>query len=210
MKKSQGFSLIEVIIALGILGLVSFGVMRIIDSSLVMTRSSSKILATSTLGEWAYEMSRNAGNLTYSAGQSLPVNDPFAEYYLNRNCQINQTGSFNLYRVGGLTPTAGDQLNPVRYMEKGTRCLVNEPGCNIELRAFFTPKCYNEDACAQAEYLVIRVDLSTAAGVLTSYSSIVTLEGFIRHANDECNPGSSDISQTIVVGFNRGSLRCGL
>lgn len=159
------------------------------------------------MNEWMGNLSANKDALAYSA--SLDAN--FADCFVNGNCTIDQTQTFNLYQNFANRPAAGANRNPVRYDDKGRRCNAGELGCDLRALALYTPKCYDSVNCTSPDYIVVRVELWDDNNRVANVSNIITYnQSFNENVDDQCNPGDPDRSRTIVVNFQNGRVLCGL
>ena len=215
VKKSyecfRGFTLIETVIALGIVAVVAMAVIRLLNGSSKIIQTSEKMMVASEIGDWAYSIMKKQDSLLYTA--TRPGNDIFLNCYQNRICPAET--SFNLFQNERKVAFAGTEAAPALYTEKGERCLDGNlgPECNVAVTAYFRGGTFLQEAAAsESDYIVMRVDLRFKGmqNPIVQYHHMVTLKPYTYSADQMCNPGSSDRASTIVNGFNLGALRCGI
>ena len=219
-NSQSAFSLIEITIAIGLMGLIAVGVTQVFDNSMTMIRTSQRMMVATELGEWAYTLMKDRSALAATAIR--PSNARFLDCYQNKICPTATDAAgrtiatpFQLYQRSRPKAFAGTAANPALYTESGRRCVEDSPSpaCNVRLEAFFTGGNYLQSATpANADYVIIRVDLTFAGNnrPMTSYTHMVELNPYLYSADQLCNPGSSDNSKKIVNGFNLGALKCGI
>jgi prepilin-type N-terminal cleavage/methylation domain-containing protein len=153
-SKQRGFSLIEVVIALGFLTVIAGGVMLKVDSIQNHIRTSERLLALDSLERSLMQMVSDRQTILYSADQSSQTALKNCLLSDNALCQDGAAYRLPLYLPGQETPFTGAQ---VFYDYQGNRCQGDCPGFRVI--TFITVQCASGNQCAQPAHSTVRYDI---------------------------------------------------
>jgi prepilin-type N-terminal cleavage/methylation domain-containing protein len=152
----QGFSLIEVMIALGVFltlligGTFKFREMRQKMNSIRMTQSADVLASrirdlAKSYAAFEYALTKHSGGVITRCFK----NDASP-------CTSKSTAVFNLYMLGSTTPYTG---NTVYYNMDGNTCLPSSSSCTLQVRTQVQAFCLPGDTCDKAIQPVIIIEV---------------------------------------------------
>lgn len=175
-RSSSGFAIMEVLVAVGLLAVASYGVMELISvqqkntlsARIVSSRDMIKALLSRYVGDpRALDLSSKfiGGSQPYPANTML--NNCVDSVPAANDCVANTVYSMTLLDPQGRV-VAGDDINrPAIYDEMGAPCagVVASQRCPLIAIASFTADCGGPAQCRSAKFITVRFTLQKSPSV---------------------------------------------
>ncbi len=168
--RRAGFTLVESMIALGLIGVIVLAVMQFISQSSDVGLYNEALNARMSLGQTMTRAISNFDDVTRSAKASNSPGNMQLRYCLGLapgTCSTTSAASpasFDLYAVKGAVKIAGTAGQSVTYSRTGGTNCVPGPNCPFwQARAYFYASCPNNSVtCDKASTINVKFDIQPA------------------------------------------------
>ncbi len=154
-QSSQGFTLIEILIALAVLGISVSAVAVKMRQAQGVLNETNRLMALDALEASITAFEEDPRVLNYSIEKA--TNSYLKSCVLQRNtCTQGKGFALDLYRVGDSAPMTG---NSVRYDAQGKPCAPGPCQAAFSYRTIVFPSCARTATCSGPDYVLLRTDL---------------------------------------------------
>jgi prepilin-type N-terminal cleavage/methylation domain-containing protein len=180
LKNIRGFSLIEVMIAVGVTSVVSLTVAQLISNTSNNVRNLRTVIARDIVFNQLQRLAGNiqalqlASNYTGSAdnGAFASCTGGTATGVAAITCVNNGRNFFSLVDLTGAR-VAGTSANPVYYTVEGVVCTTPSSYCALEAISEFVAYCPTAASpCAQAMSVDVIVSIQVAGSIQLNFGSL--------------------------------------
>lgn len=177
----SGFGLAEILVATGLLSILSFGISQMIFNQNHALMSLRSVGSRDLLLNQLNQLAGNTLALTQSANYSGNTNFKNCVLgSLENNCiQFNNPNDFQNFSLTDQNgkKVAGPPSSPVYYDVSGTQCTKLSSNCFIEAISQFQATCANSSAsCTQANTINVFIKLQMASAVPNPISRLKTMQ----------------------------------
>ena len=199
-RRSGGFSLVEILVSVAILGFVGAGVATLITKSSSVMKEAGM---TEARDQIARDIENSMQKLAFVRASANTVSDPGNESLKNclsnpdpsapTKCRVDELGFVMLAKGGadGWRKVAGNAANPVYYDKKGGLC--NQDECRFfRADAYFSATCIAPDSrqvsgqCGQARSIYLQFQVvplkSMPSGRMLQPRPLDRSQSMITHA----------------------------
>ena len=218
ISENRGFTLIEMMISLAIMGITTLLIIRVFETSIVVIRSSDRATSLANLKYRMEQTLKNPKALEWTAnyappgGALLAVNKPFRDCVVADPavCTLNVRQGFRLFQNESNILLATENNNTMATHRTGrSNCDNFAKGCLVRANSFFTP-IEKTIAGTKVKFALLEVDLHYQVNQkvhTTTVSYLTKIETEQDAVDDICAGTGLD---AIVRGFDRGNLICGV